>query len=234
MALFLAAIKRRQELMETSQEGRKVLAYYTVPLIDRYAEMAATGALLFYSLFVMSARPEMVFTIPFVLFGLFLIAPALTGITNGRINVFKYRIFQFLAADRQVNMGGKLTPGKPLSSLIFGGSFALGWSPCVGPILGVILTLAASSATVGQGAFLLLVFSLGLAVPFLLTALAIGWASKHFVKLGSYLNWVSIIGGIFLIVLGVFMATDRFLLWIGYVYESLQFLNYEEYLLDLL
>jgi len=71
LALFLAAIKRRQELVQTSQEGRKVLAYYTVPLIDRYAEMAATGALLFYSLFVMSARPDMVFTIPFVLFGLF-------------------------------------------------------------------------------------------------------------------------------------------------------------------
>ncbi len=71
LALFLAAMKRRQELVQTSQEGRKVLASYTVPLIDRYAEMAATGALLFYSLFVMSARPEMVFTIPFVLFGLF-------------------------------------------------------------------------------------------------------------------------------------------------------------------
>lgn len=71
LALFLAAIKRRQELLQTSQEGRKVLSYYTVPLVERYAEMSATGALLFYSLFVMSARPEMVYTIPFVLFGLF-------------------------------------------------------------------------------------------------------------------------------------------------------------------
>lgn len=71
LALFLAAIKRRQELMQTSQEGRKVLERYSVSLIDRYAEIAATGALLFYSLFVMSARPELVFTIPFVLFGLF-------------------------------------------------------------------------------------------------------------------------------------------------------------------
>ncbi|MCF6345071.1 MAG: decaprenyl-phosphate phosphoribosyltransferase [Thiomicrorhabdus sp.] len=71
LALFLAAMKRRQELMQTSQAGRKVLAYYTESLVNRYAEMAATGALLFYSLFVMNARPEMVFTIPFVLFGLF-------------------------------------------------------------------------------------------------------------------------------------------------------------------
>lgn len=71
LALYLAAIKRRQELTQTSGEGRKVLQHYTVALVDRYAEMAATGALLFYSLFVMNVRPEMVLTIPFVLYGLF-------------------------------------------------------------------------------------------------------------------------------------------------------------------
>src|SRR3989344_7045516 len=52
-----------------------------------------------------------------------------------------------------------LKPGNPASSLIFGAAFALGWTPCIGPILGSILTLAAASATVGQGAFLLAVFS---------------------------------------------------------------------------
>lgn len=71
LALYLASIKRRQELVQTTQQGRAVLQKYTVSLIDRYAEMSATGALLFYSLFVMNARPEMVLTIPFVLFGLF-------------------------------------------------------------------------------------------------------------------------------------------------------------------
>lgn len=71
LALYLAAVKRRQELVLTSQEGRSVLEKYSVSLIDRYAEMSATGALLFYSLFVMNTHPEMVMTIPFVLFGLF-------------------------------------------------------------------------------------------------------------------------------------------------------------------
>ncbi len=71
LALYLAAVKRRQELVLSSTEGRKVLAHYTVALIDRYAEMAATGALVFYSLFVMTVRPELVLTIPFVIFGLF-------------------------------------------------------------------------------------------------------------------------------------------------------------------
>ncbi len=71
LALYLAAIKRRQELLQSGTEGRKVLERYSVALVDRYAEMSATGALVFYSLFVMSARPEMVITIPVVLFGLF-------------------------------------------------------------------------------------------------------------------------------------------------------------------
>ena len=71
LALYLAAVKRRQELLQSGAEGRKVLERYTVSLVDRYAEMAATGALLFYSLFVMTVRPEMVATIPLVLFGLF-------------------------------------------------------------------------------------------------------------------------------------------------------------------
>lgn len=71
LALYLAAVKRRQELAQNGTEGRKVLAKYSVALVDRYAEIAATGTLIFYSLFVMSERPLLVITIPLVLFGLF-------------------------------------------------------------------------------------------------------------------------------------------------------------------
>jgi len=71
LALYLAAVKRRQELAQNGSDGRKVLERYSVGLVDRYAEMSATGALLFYSMFVMSARPELVITIPLVLYGLF-------------------------------------------------------------------------------------------------------------------------------------------------------------------
>lgn len=71
LALYLAAVKRRQELASNGSESREVLRHYTPALIDRYAEMAATGALLFYSLFVITTRPEMVITIPLVLYGLF-------------------------------------------------------------------------------------------------------------------------------------------------------------------
>lgn len=71
LALYLAAVKRRQELSQSGAEGREVLERYTVALVNRYAEMSATGALLFYSMFVMSSRPELVITVPVVLFGLF-------------------------------------------------------------------------------------------------------------------------------------------------------------------
>lgn len=71
LALYLAAVKRRQELAQSGAVGRKVLKRYSVALVDRYAEMSATGALLFYGMFVMSTRPTLVITIPLVLYGLF-------------------------------------------------------------------------------------------------------------------------------------------------------------------
>lgn len=71
LALYMASIKRRQELRNVGDDTRKVLKQYSVELVDRYAQMSATGALVFYSMFVVTTRPELVFTIPFVLFGIF-------------------------------------------------------------------------------------------------------------------------------------------------------------------
>lgn len=71
LALYLATIKRRQELLHSGNQSRGVLKKYTLNLIDRYAEMSATGALLFYSMFVVSTKPELVMSIPLVLYGLF-------------------------------------------------------------------------------------------------------------------------------------------------------------------
>lgn len=71
LALFLASVKRRTELAAGGSGGRKVLQAYSVTLVERYAEMSAIGALLFYSLFVMSTNPRLAGTIPLVLFGMF-------------------------------------------------------------------------------------------------------------------------------------------------------------------
>ena len=168
-----------------------------------------------------------------ILFGLFLFLPALNLLLGGKIPLSRIPLFSFFAKDRQLSVGKRFKPGNPLSSFLLGVTFAFGWTPCVGPILATILTFAASSATVGTGTVLLTVFSAGLAIPFLLVALAIGWASKYLVKAGKYLNWVSIVGGLFLILLGLFMVTDNFALWIAVMYQAFDFINYDA-LLDYL
>ena len=71
LALYLAAIKRRQELLHSGAEARESLRSYTQPLLERYAQMSATGALVFYSLFTLSSHTELIVTIPVVIFGLF-------------------------------------------------------------------------------------------------------------------------------------------------------------------
>ncbi len=97
-----------------------------------------------------------------------------------------------------------------INSFLLGALFAIGWSPCVGPLLGSILLLASTSATVFQGTFLLVVFSAGLALPFLLTALLIGKAFLAFGKWGKFLEIVNKIAGIFLVALGFLLITGQF------------------------
>jgi len=153
-----------------------------------------------------------------ILFGLFM------------LGFFKLPFFQ---SDKRIPIPKWLTLGRPSSSLFIGGTFALGWTPCVGPILGSVLLLSGTSATAVQGGFLLAVFSLGLAIPFLLIALLFSRATRYIDSISKYLKWVSIIGGIFLILLGALLVTDNFGLTIQYGYELLDFINYDR-LLDFL
>jgi len=136
----------------------------------------------------------------------------------------------FLQSDKRIPIPKWLTLGKPSSSFFIGGTFALGWTPCVGPILGSILLLAGTSGTALQGGVLLSVFSLGLAVPFLAIALAFSRATVYIEKISKYLKIVSIVGGVFLIVLGALLATGNFGLTIQYGYQLLEFINYDQLL----
>lgn len=131
-----------------------------------------------------------------------------------------------LHVEKHVSTIKFLKPGNPISSLMFGAAFALGWTPCVGPILGSILTLAAVSATLGQGAFLLLIFSFGLALPFLIIAATIGSASAYLEKINNYLNSISRIGGLFLVFLGILLLTNKLNIWIAYAYHFFNFIDY--------
>ncbi|MEW6033269.1 MAG: cytochrome c biogenesis protein CcdA [Chloroflexota bacterium] len=102
---------------------------------------------------------------------------------------------------------GKL-PGY-LRSLFLGTAFALGWTPCVGPVLAGILTLAWSSQTAWQGILLLLVYCLGLGLPFMAVSLALVPAMKYLRALNRHMRIVSVVGGIMLIALGVLMLSGQ-------------------------
>ncbi len=97
-----------------------------------------------------------------------------------------------------------------LSSAMMGVFFSAGWSPCVGPVLGALLTLALSAEGVGRAAGLLMAYSLGLAVPFLIAALAIGRVTTLIRKYSKYTRYVSIVTGVFLIVIGVMLVAGTF------------------------
>jgi cytochrome c-type biogenesis protein len=110
-----------------------------------------------------------------------------------------------LSNDKRIAIPHFLTIGKAQSSVLIGALFALGWSLCIGPILGSILLFASTSATAVQGAILLGVFSLGLGVPFIITALLLERAGAVILRYGRFVNVLSIVGGIILIALGVLM-----------------------------
>ncbi len=95
-----------------------------------------------------------------------------------------------------------------LRSIGVGAAFSLGWTPCVGPILGGILALASSSQTVWQGVYLLLAYSLGLGIPFIAVGLALGTAVPVIRWLSRHANIISMLSGILLIALGILMLTN--------------------------
>lgn len=98
---------------------------------------------------------------------------------------------------------------KNISSIFVGMAFAAGWTPCVGPILASILIYAGSMETVSMGIMLLTAYSLGLAVPFILTAYAIGSFSGYFKRISRHLNTISIASGILLIIMGILIFTNK-------------------------
>jgi cytochrome c-type biogenesis protein len=102
---------------------------------------------------------------------------------------------------------------KPLGyfgTVLVGVTFGAGWTPCIGPVLGGILTLAATRGSVGEGVALLFIYSLGLALPFLGAALLLGRFLSGARRVGRWLPWVSRISGVLLLVLGVLLLTGSF------------------------
>jgi cytochrome c-type biogenesis protein len=109
----------------------------------------------------------------------------------------------------------------PWGAFVIGFAFAFGWTPCVGPILAVILGFAATQNSVVKGILLLAIYSMGLAVPFLLTSVGIERFLRFYSRFRQHLHAVEVASGVLLIVLGGLLVLNRFTLIAGY----LSFLN---------
>jgi cytochrome c-type biogenesis protein len=105
-----------------------------------------------------------------------------------------------------------------LSSALLGVFFSAGWSPCVGPVLGTILTLAINGGSVALGAKLLSAYSAGLAIPFLAAAIGIGWVSTTLRKYNKIMRYVEIAMGVVLVIVGVLLFAGVFELLARYGY----------------
>jgi cytochrome c-type biogenesis protein len=120
----------------------------------------------------------------------------------------------WLGRYRQEHLRSK--PAGLLGSWVVGVSFAIGWTPCVGPILGSILTLAGTAETVGTGVTLLTAYSAGLGLPFFLSSLALGTFLAAFHRFRAWIPLVERTAGALLVVVGVLVLTNQFVVLNAY------------------
>jgi cytochrome c-type biogenesis protein len=125
--------------------------------------------------------------------------------------------WRFLAMDKRLQVRSEQR--SPFLSALVGIAFAAGWSPCIGPILAAILTLASQANGVRQGAWLLFVYSMGLAVPFLVTALAVGAVLPALNRIKRFLPAIEMAAGAFMILTGVVLVNNWFLRVAGWFYS---------------
>jgi cytochrome c-type biogenesis protein len=145
----------------------------------------------------------------------------------GAVHFFSLSIIGFFGPamtrwlNRDVHLrSGARQPGM-FSGFLLGFAFAFGWTPCIGPILTAVLALAATSDTIARGVLLLAVYSAGLAVPFLLTALGIGQFLRFYQRFRKHLHTVEVFSGALLLFVGGLVFVNRLTWLVG----KLSFLN---------
>jgi cytochrome c-type biogenesis protein len=121
------------------------------------------------------------------------------------MGVFRLR---FLEVEKRVHAQRK--PAGLVGALLVGVAFAFGWTPCIGPILGGILVMAGRQETIGDGVRLLAVYSAGLGIPFLLTALAMNHFFRASARIRKHYHAIEVTSGALLIAIGVLIFTNQF------------------------
>jgi cytochrome c-type biogenesis protein len=145
----------------------------------------------------------------------------------GAVHFFSLCVIGFLGPllaqwlNRDVHLRSSGTKPGLVSGFFLGFAFAFGWTPCIGPILQSVLVLAAASDTIARGVFLLAVYSAGLAVPFLLTALGIGRFLSFYQRFRKHLHAVELFSGALLLFVGALVFVNK-LTWLA---GKLSFLN---------
>jgi len=132
----------------------------------------------------------------------------LGGIFILAVGIYLLGVVKFSVLDRYLQFHLKNKPGGYLGSALVGITFGAAWIPCVGPILGAILTLAATSSEIGKGIFYLATYAAGLALPFFLSAVAVNSFFEFSQKFRRYVQAVHVTAGILLIVVGILLITD--------------------------
>ena len=156
---------------------------------------------------------------------LFRHAPLFAGL--GAAHFFSLSLIGFFGPsmarwlNRDVHLRSKATRPGIWSGFLLGFAFAFGWTPCIGPILATVLALAAASDTIARGILLLAVYSAGLAIPFLLTALGIGQFMAFYKNFRKYLHAVELFSGALLLFVGGLVFVNK-LTWLS---AKLTFLN---------
>src|SRR3989344_551769 len=152
--------------------------------------------------------------------GIFLVFAGL-----GMLGFFKFPAFNLFKVK---NLNG-MDPS--LRAFVLGAALGAGWTPCIGPILGAVLTLASASSTWFTGAQLLAIFSLGLAVPFIIVAALFGSVNKYLLKLYKYIEVLSFISAILLILFGILIFSNK----LGYLMGwGFKILKYQDVIMPLL
>jgi cytochrome c-type biogenesis protein len=162
--------------------------------------------------------------------------PGILGDSFGAVQLYSLALIPFFGPwlarwmTRDVhfrNLGGSdgTKEASPFAGIVggflMGFAFAFGWTPCIGPVLATVLAYAATQQNIARGVFLLAVYSAGLAIPFLLTALGISQFLSFYQKFRRYLHIVEVISGFLLLGIGFLIFTNRFL-WLS---GKLSFLN---------
>ena len=119
-------------------------------------------------------------------------------------------VLRLPGAGREWRMHLAEKPVGYLGTFLVGVTFGAGWTPCIGPVLGGILTMAAARGSMAEGVGLLAVYSAGLAIPFLLCTVLIDWFLASFKRFRPMLPWINRISGALLLVVGVLMLTGSF------------------------